>query len=138
MRFLLDIKDNISTELSFDVYGSYDMEEIDRIILYEATKMLFKEDILLNRRTRGFDCWTLSRRFDSERELSVCIKKFMEKFKLINRSLMEKLENKDARITLQCVVYYDQETRPIIHLDRDILNWINSIGAELVIELSLQ
>ena len=130
--------DKASVKIHFEIFGDYDPDIVSQKTGVIPTKSWRKNDLIYkNLKIKyKYDGWSISSKKTETVDASIIIKEILHK--VIDKSdvITELAKQLDLKIILNVTAYVTQDQRPIIYLDKEIIDAVQRLNADIDIDIT--
>lgn len=129
--------DKTSVLVEFKIIGDeFEPEIINKVLQISPDKYWKKGEQIKNKNSiRNFSCWSIKTGYEESIDINNQLVKIINKIKDKKNELVELKNQNKFYYKIQVVIKIENNEKPAIYLNRDIIGFLNDIKAELDFDL---
>lgn len=129
--------DKTSVLVEFKIIGDeFEPEIITKVLQISPDKYWKKGEQIKNKNSiRNFSCWSIKTGYEESIDINNQLVKIINKIKDKKNELVELKNQNKFYYKIQVVIKIENNEKPAIYLNRDIIGFLNDIKAELDFDL---
>lgn len=128
--------DETNVMVNFRILGKdFNPDDLTSILNITPSSQWLKGEIIRPNIVRKYSCWIIGTEYEESCDINVQLKKVLKKISERKRELIDLREKLDLQYRLDVVINIENNEKPAIYLNSDVIEFANDIKAEFDFDL---